>query len=69
VPRKAKIEALEKLERSVEPARQAKELQEEESWKPREDEWDNPMYDDGSSPQNPPQSATSVNSEEELSHL
>jgi integrase len=53
--KKMKIEATERLQAYVEAARRAKQLQEEEeaeSWKPMEDEWGNPIYeDDASSPQ------------------
>ena len=61
--KKMKIEATEKLQAYVEAARRAKQLQEEEEaeiWKPMEDEWGNPIYeDDASSPQKSPQEAKS----------
>jgi len=57
--RKQKIEATAKLQAFVEAARKAKQLQEREeaeSFKPPEDEWGNPIYEnEAKSPQNPPQ--------------
>jgi integrase len=56
--RKMKIEATARLQAYVEAARRAKQLQEAESWKPMEDEWGNPIYEDeASSPQKSPQPA------------
>ena len=56
--RKQKIEATAKLQAYVEAARRAKQLQaeeEEESWKPKEDEWGMTIPEsEESSPQNPP---------------
>ena len=57
--RKQKIEATAKLQAFVEAARKAKQLREREeaeSFKPPEDEWGNPIYEnEAKSPQNPPQ--------------
>jgi integrase len=57
--RKQKIEATAKLQAFVEAARKAKQLQEREeaeSFKPPEDEWGNPIYEnEAKSPQNTPQ--------------
>jgi hypothetical protein len=59
-----KVEATARLQAYVEAARRAKQLQEEqeaESWKPMEDEWGNPIYeDDASSPQKSTQPAKSA---------
>ena len=59
--KKMKIEATARLQAYVEAARRAKQLQEAESWKPPEDEWGNPIYEDeASSPQKSPQQAKYV---------
>jgi integrase len=71
--KKMKIEATARLQAYVEVARRAKQLQEEEEaegWKPMEDEWGNPIYEDeASSPQKSPQLAKSARSRSKLSHL
>jgi len=67
--RKMKIEATARLQAYVEAARRAKELQEEESWKPKEDEWGIPIYeDDASSPQKSTQLAKSARRRSKISH-
>ena len=70
--RKMKVEATARLQAYVEAARRAKQLQEEqeaESWKPMEDEWGNPIYeDDASSPQKSTQPGKSARRQSKLSY-